>query len=57
MGNFALMCYIQRISENLGWRSGINKVTGQVCVDEQHRRIRNLQANPDSAFVAHPSTD
>ena len=23
-------------------------------VDEQHRRIRNLQANPNSTFVAHP---
>jgi hypothetical protein len=33
------------------------QVTGQVCVDEQHRRIRNLQADSDSAFVAHPSTD
>ena len=31
-----------------------NKVTGQVCVDEQHRRIRNLQANFDSTIVYPP---
>jgi hypothetical protein len=35
----------------------LNRVTGQMHVDKQHRRIRNLQANPDSAFVAHPTTD
>jgi hypothetical protein len=26
-------------------------------VDEQHGRIRNLQANSDGTFVAHPPTD
>jgi hypothetical protein len=26
-------------------------------VDEQHRRIRNLQANSDSTLVAHPPAD
>jgi hypothetical protein len=26
-------------------------------VDEQHRRIRDLQANSDSTFVAHAPTD
>jgi hypothetical protein len=52
------MCYIQRVLENLDDRvQGYKKVTGQVRVDEQHRRIRNLQANSDSAFVAHPPTD
>lgn len=34
-----------------------NKVTSQMRVDEQHRRICNLQANTDSAFVANPSAD
>jgi len=35
----------------------MNKVTSQVRVDKKHRRIRNLQADSDSAFVAHSSTD
>jgi hypothetical protein len=33
------------------------KATSQVRVDEQHRQIRNRQANSESAFLAHPSTD